>query len=154
MSDRATEAMERPRRVVEASFRLPHVEDITLPKVDWEPVKELGREVLLTTVGVGVLAARGLASAVKAAYQAGLAEASRPDSWLRSVVATPDSDLTSEAASSVPVLPIADYDRLTTDEIVARLDGLAPEQLALLRRYEAAGQNRATVLSAIARRLA
>jgi len=155
MSDHATDAMDRPGRVVEASFSLPHAEKIKFPEVDWDPVVELGREALLTTVGVGILVGRGVASAIKAAYQAGLAEASRPDSWLGSVLGgASESASPVEAANAVPVLPIADYDQLSVDEILCRLQDLDRAQLELVGRYEATHANRAAVLDAIASRLA
>lgn len=43
-------------------------------------------------------------------------------------------------------LPIAGYDTLAASQIVARLDGLAAEQLAAVAAYEAAHRNRKTVL--------
>ena len=155
MSDRATDAMDRPGRVVEASFRLPHADEIKVPEVDWEPLAELGREALLTTVGVGILVGRGVASAVKAAYQAGLSEASRPDSWLASLVGTAsERGAKAETGGAVPVLPIADYDALSADKVISRLAGLDRAQLEVVSRYEVAHANRSEVLKAIAARLA
>jgi hypothetical protein len=154
MSDRATDAMDRPGRVVEASFRLPHVEEISLPEVDWRPLVDLGRDALLTTVGVGILVGRGVASAVKAAHEAGLSEASRSHSWLASLAGGPSerADVTEEGAA-VPILPIADYDAQSADEVVSRLEGLDRAQLELVSRYEVAHANRSEVLKAIAARL-
>ena len=43
-------------------------------------------------------------------------------------------------------LPIAGYDTLAASQIVARLDGLAADQLATVAAYEAAHRNRKTVL--------
>lgn len=153
MSEPFADSMERPGRVVEASFHLPKAEEITFPKVDLEPVAEIGREVLLTTIGLGVLAAQGLAAAARAAYQAGLAEASRPDSWLHTLAKRAQDTPSAAQAQGVPVLPIADYDRLGEQEVVARLDGLTLAELDLVRRYEAANLDRVLVLDAIARRL-
>ncbi len=153
MSEPFAESMERPRRVVEASFRLPKAKEITFPKVDLEPVAEIGRELLLTTVGIGVLAAQGLATAARAAYQAGLEEASKPDSWLHGILRAAVDVSPAQQGQGVPVLPIADYDRLDEQEVVARLDGLTREELELVRRYEAANLDRVLVLDAIARRL-
>ncbi len=153
MSEPFAESMEQPRRVVEASFRLPKAEEITFPKVDLEPVAEIGRELLLTTVGIGVLAAQGLAAAARAAYQAGLDEASKPDSWLHSILKAATDAPAAQQEQGVPVLPIADYDRLDEQEVVARLDGLTRDELDLVRRYEAANLDRVIVLDAIARRL-
>ncbi|MGC9361042.1 MAG: hypothetical protein ACP5G7_11840 [Anaerolineae bacterium] len=154
MSDRATDAMDRPGRVVEASFRWPHADEIKIPEVDWEPLAELGREALLTTVGVGILVGRGVASAVKAAYQAGLSEASRPDSWLASLVGGTSEGVTAaEKAGGVSALPIADYDALSADEVLSRLEGLDRAQLGVVSRYEISHANRPEVLKAIAARL-
>jgi hypothetical protein len=50
--------------------------------------------------------------------------------------------------------PIAGYDDLTADQVVARLDGLSAAQLASVRDHERAHRNRKTVLRAIERALA
>jgi len=46
-------------------------------------------------------------------------------------------------------LPIPTYDTLTVDEIAARLDGLTPDELRTLRRYESDTKARATVIDRI-----
>jgi hypothetical protein len=50
--------------------------------------------------------------------------------------------------------PIAGYDDLTADQVVARLDGLSAAQLTSVRDHERAHRNRKTVLRAIERALA
>jgi hypothetical protein len=50
--------------------------------------------------------------------------------------------------------PIAGYDHLTADQVVARLDGLSAAQLTSVRDHERAHRNRKTVLRAIERALA
>jgi hypothetical protein len=50
--------------------------------------------------------------------------------------------------------PIAGYDDLTADQVVARLDGLSAAPLASVRDHERAHRNRKTVLRAIERALA
>lgn len=46
-------------------------------------------------------------------------------------------------------LPIEGYDGLTAAQIVERLAGLTPQQLQAVRRYEASGRHRRTVLGRI-----
>ncbi len=46
-------------------------------------------------------------------------------------------------------LPIPTYDALNVGEIVERLDGLTPEELKVVRRYEADTKGRTTVLDKI-----
>ena len=46
-------------------------------------------------------------------------------------------------------LPIPTYDALNVGEIAERLDGLTPEELKVVRRYEADTKNRSTVLDKI-----
>jgi hypothetical protein len=53
----------------------------------------------------------------------------------------------------VPVLPIDNYASLTADEIVKRLEGLAPDQLQFLKSFETEHKNRKTVLEAVNRML-
>jgi hypothetical protein len=48
-------------------------------------------------------------------------------------------------------LPIPDYDELSASQVVSRLTGLTPAELAAVRAYEAAGRGRKTVLGAIDR---
>jgi hypothetical protein len=54
----------------------------------------------------------------------------------------------------MPSFPIAGYDDLTADQVVARLDGLSAAQLEKVRDRERASRNRKTVLRAIERALA
>ena len=149
--------VQAPRRVVEAEFRMPKREDLHMPEVDLAPVRTALGEVLITGLGVGVLLARGVAAAVKAAYQAGAEAAKQPGSFSQAVVdlvrgeakATPAAT----ARLTVPVLPIEGYDDLSAKDVVARLEGLGAEHLAMVREYEAAHANRVTVLKDIAKRL-
>ena len=46
-------------------------------------------------------------------------------------------------------LPIADYDHLTIDEIVPKLDSLSPSDLRAIKSYEEAHQQRKTLLPEI-----
>jgi len=51
---------------------------------------------------------------------------------------------------AVESLPIPDYDELSASQVVERLDGLTPEELAAVRRYESAHRGRNTILGKIA----
>ena len=48
-------------------------------------------------------------------------------------------------------LPIPDYDELSASQVVQRLNGLTPAELAAVRAYEAGGRGRKTVLGAVDR---
>lgn len=147
------------RRVVEAEFHLPKLNEVELPKVDWAPARKMAADVLLTGLGLGVLAVRGVAAAAKAAYRAGADEAQKQGGVVNRVVAAVRGDAKPEAVGEgiklrVPVLPIADYDALDYCAVIEKLQTLTPEQLAVLRDYEQTHANRATVLQAIEGRLA
>jgi hypothetical protein len=51
---------------------------------------------------------------------------------------------------SVEELAIPDYDSLSASQVVPRLTGLGEQELELVRRYEASGRGRRTILSRIA----
>jgi hypothetical protein len=61
---------------------------------------------------------------------------------------------TMRRVAGMPSFPIAGYDDLTADQVVARLDGLSAAQLEKVRDRERASRNRKTVLRAIERALA
>ena len=50
-------------------------------------------------------------------------------------------------------LPIARYDQMTVDQVVAKLDGLSEAEARRVRAYEKGHQNRATLLEQLDRRL-
>ena len=149
-----------PRRVVEAEFRLPKLEDIKLPEIDLEPVRTVVEQVLLTGIGVSVLIARGLSNAIKAAHQAGTEAAQDPDSAANALLSLVQKREKTKTASpnqarvKVPALPIDNYDQLAVADILERLANLSPEELRLLRSYEGDHQARADLLEAIDQRLA
>jgi hypothetical protein len=148
------ESKQGPQRVVEAEFRLPRLEEIELPKVDWEPVRKATEQVLLTGIGIGMLVARGIGAAIKTAYQAGEEAAERPGTVAHTVATSlrrrpkgggPQRGIKRQ----VPVLPIDNYDSLSVEAIVGRLGTLSPDKLWVLREYELTHANRAEVLRAI-----
>ncbi|MBM3674325.1 MAG: hypothetical protein FJW88_05110 [Actinobacteria bacterium] len=49
----------------------------------------------------------------------------------------------------VPALAIPDYDQLSASQVVDRLDGLTPDELAAVRAYESAHRGRNTILGKI-----
>ena len=55
-----------------------------------------------------------------------------------------------EPGPPVDELPIPSYDSLSASQVVPRLASLASDELELLRRYEAAGRARRTILNRIA----
>ena len=68
--------------------------------------------------------------------------------------ATPPAALPAEEPLG-PAIPVArlalpDYDSLSASQVIPRLQGLNPSELEDLRRYEAAGRSRRTILSKIA----
>ena len=146
------------RRVVEAEIRIPSIEEMDWPKVDLGPVKSAATDVLLTSLGVGVLLVRGVIKAVEAAHKAGAEAVEHPgpvlDDILSAVRRPPTSDGAEPATSvKVPILPVDGYDQLVEDQIPGHLAALTAEQLEILRDYETGHANRESVLEAIERRL-
>jgi hypothetical protein len=149
------------RRVVEAELKLPKLEEIRLPKiqVNLEPARAMAEQVVLTGLGAGVLLARGVMAAIKAANAAGVEAAQHPGpltrvllGWVRPADKTPAEGQAIKIR--VPVMPIAHYDALSAEDILERLADLAPEQLQVVRDYEAQHAARPAILEAIAARLA
>lgn len=54
------------------------------------------------------------------------------------------------AAPSAASLAIPDYDSLAASQVVSRLDGLRPDELAAVQRYELANRGRKTIIGKIA----
>ena len=142
-------------RAVEVEIKPLNWQKVKFPKVDLEPARRLAEKALLTGIGVGVLLARGLSRAVQAANTAGESAAKNPGpvtQALLSLVRPTSQDATSKtpAIRKVPVLAIANYAALSDSEVIARLEGLSSEQLAVVRAYEEQHLNRPAVLAAIA----
>jgi len=153
-----TDIDQEKKRVVEAEIKLPKLEDLSLPHVNLEPVRSIAEDVLVTTLGIGVLVTRGVISAVKAAHDAGVEAAQEPDSWVNRLVTRlkpkeDEPELTVQPSARVPMLPIDDYDELAADEIDARIEALDVAQLGVLRAYEVEHQNRADVIATLDSRL-
>ncbi len=55
-----------------------------------------------------------------------------------------------EPAPDVDELPIPSYDSLSASQVVPRLASLESDDLELIRRYEAAGRARRTILNRVA----
>lgn len=140
-----------PQRVVEFELRLPRREEITLPKMDWAPWRRAAEQALVTGLGVGILVARGVRYAVKAAYEAGSEAAAQPDSVTHTLVGWmhPQQAEAQPASGKIRVLPLEDYERLTSDEVIARLPQLTAAQLETVRAYELEHERRTSVLKAI-----
>lgn len=150
-------ATPREKRVVEAEIKLPRMEELNLPKVDMEPVRSAAEQVLLTSIGLGVLAARGLRAAARAAYTAGSEAARDPGPVTKALLGlvrpAEGAKGTGPIRRQVPVLPVDDYDTLDADEVQVRLPDLTDEQLRIVRAYEENHRARPEVLEAIDRRL-
>lgn len=149
----------RERRVVEAEIHMPKLDEIKLPKVDLKPLRHVAEQVLVTGLGAGVLLARGISHLVSEANRAGAEAARDPGpvvgtvlAWIRGSAAESSGD--ADLSLRVPVLPIDDYDALTPPEIADALRSLSRQELETLEQYEQTHQGRATVLTAIANRLA
>jgi len=145
-----------PQRVVEFELRLPRREEITLPKMDWAPWRRAAEQALITGLGVGILVARGIKYAVRAAYEAGAEAAAQPDSVTHTLVGWvhPNQETAKPTSGKIRVLPLEDYERLASDEVIARLPQLTAAQLETLRAYEMEHERRTSVLKAIDDRLA
>lgn len=150
-------ATPRERRVVEAEIRMPRLEEIKMPKVDMEPLRSTAERVVLTGIGLGVLAARGLRTATRAAYNAGQEAARDPGPVTKAIltmVKRPDrAEQAGPIRRQVPVMAIDNYDDLSADEVRLRLPDLTEEQLRTVRAYEESHRARPEVLEAIDRRL-
>jgi hypothetical protein len=150
-------ATPRQKRVVEVEIKLPRLEELNLPKVNVEPLRSTAEQVLLTGIGLGVLAARGIRSAVCAAYTAGAEAAREPGPVTKALLSLVRGPEKGEGAGpirrQVPVLPINNYDALDADEIAVRLPDLTDEQLRIVRAYEENRRARPEVLESIDRRL-
>ena len=154
------EAPRMPRRVVEAEIKLPKMEELKLPKVslNLEPARVVAEQVLLTSLGVGVLFLRGVTAALKAANAAGVEAAQHPDpvtkallGWVRP---KPQAPQATTGIKRVPVMPIDNYEALAAESILEHLAGLSAEQLRVVRDYEAQHLARVEIIEAIAARLA
>lgn len=147
----------RERRVVEAEIKLPRIENIKMPKVNTEPMRSTAEQVLLTGIGLGVLAARGIRAAVRAAHAAGQEAARDPGPVTKALLDLVKRPTEGTGAGpitrQVPVLPIDNYDALDADQVKVRLPDLTDEQLRVVRTYEEGHQARPDVLEAIDRRL-
>jgi hypothetical protein len=147
-----------PRRVVELEFRLPRLEEIKLPKVNLEPARVVAEQVLLTSLGIGVLLARGVVYAVRAANQAGAEAAKNPGPVTSALLGLvrrkePTTAPSGGVRMKVPVLPINNYDDLALQDVLGRLPQLTAEQLRVVCEYERDHQARAEVIEAIDRQL-
>ena len=54
-----------------------------------------------------------------------------------------------DAGGTADDLPIDEYESLAASQVVARLEGLAPDELRRVRRFEAAHRSRRTVLGKV-----
>jgi len=147
---------EKPNRVVEVEIKLPSLGDVKWPEIDTEPLRGAAEQILLTTIGVGILIGRGIVNGVEAAHRAGQESAKDPgpiSKALLSLVRSPKAPVSKPLRMSVPVLPISDYGNLDAETIEGRLDDLSTDQLQVLQAYEVEHEKRTMVLEAIASRL-
>jgi len=144
-----------PDRVVEAELRLPKAEDIRLPEVNLEPARRVVKEVLLTSIGIGVLLVRGVKKAVKAAHDAGAEAATEPGPVTSALVGWLDAKPAEKAKLTrrVPVLPIENYDTLELGELLDHLGDLTEAEMTVVLAYERAHRNRNEVVTALDGRL-
>lgn len=147
------------RRVTELEIKLPKLEELKLPQVNWEPVRNAAEQVLLTGIGIGVLAARGMIHIIKTAHAAGVEAAEQPGpaksllEWIRPAAKTaPVSKV--EPRRVVPVLPLDNYDQRDVADILSQLPQLSADQVRILREYEIAHQARPELIEAMNQRLA
>jgi hypothetical protein len=143
----------KPKRVVEFELRMPRQEDLQVARAKIEPLRRAAEDVVLTSIGLSVLASRALMQTMRNARRAGEEAAEHPGPVTRALVGLvgkPGKQTTSEPRpGTIPVLPIANYDTLDADGIVTRLPGLTREQLIVVRDYELAHEKRQRLLDAI-----
>jgi hypothetical protein len=147
----------RDRRVVEAEIKPINWQELKFPKVELEPLRRLAEGALLTGIGLGVLLARGVNRAVKAAHEAGRSAAENPGPVthaLLSLVRTANQEVRkAPPVRRVPVLAIENYAALSDANVIANLEGLSAEQLSVVRSFEEQHLNRPAVLAAITSKL-
>ena len=140
-------------RVVEFELRMPSKEDLQVTRERVEPLRRAAEDVVLTGIGLSVLASRALLRTIRNAHQAGEEAAERPGPVTRALVGLVGRPSKQEGVESrpgsIPVLPIANYGALEVNEITPRLPGLTREQLIVVRDYELAHQKRTRLLEAI-----
>ena len=148
------------QRVIEAEIRLPRFEDLQLPDLNLEPAKAVAGQILVTSLGIGVLLVRAVQAGVKAANRAGMDTVEHPGpvtDAIRAFVRPRQHESTSGQGQSgqfvVPILPLEDYGNLGEDQVLQRLDDLAADQLRTLQSFERDHQARARVLAALDQRL-
>lgn len=152
MTEQQAAAGELPRRVVEFELKRPEVH---LPHVDLEPARRIAEDVLLTGIGMAVLAGRAVGRAIKEANAAGAEAAEHPGPLTRVLLSlVRPGPQERPAAQAFGVLPLANYDSLAPEAIVDLLGGLSRDEVALLSAYERDHQARDAVLAALAARLA
>ena len=91
---------------------------------------------------IGTLVHNGSSVPVEAAREPSASNAPSP--------ARPAPDA---AAGAVVGNALADYDTLSASQVVRRLEGLGPEELRAVQRYEASTRNRRTILNRAAQLL-
>lgn len=152
MTEHQAAVPELPRRVVEFELRRP---EINVPRIDIEPVRRVAEDVLLTGIGIVVLSGRAVSRAVKAANAAGAEAAEHPGPLtqaLLSLVRPAAKPCTT--STQVAVLPVADYDSRSLDDLIALLPDLSREEIELLLAYEREHQAREAFIAALTARLA
>lgn len=148
------EGQDASERVVEFEFQLPGPGRLVRASTYLEPLRKRAERAVIIGLGATALARRNLDEAIERATQAGEEAAAKPGpmaSVLLSMVGRPPAQSTHKhkEATRVPVMPIADYDDLTPGEIIARLAGLSPEELRIIRDYEVRHQGREAILAAV-----
>ena len=148
--------LDQEQRVVEADIRFPKLSEIKKPDIDLEPLRNVAEQALITTLGLGVLAVRGLSKAVTAAYEAGQQAASDPESithkivdWMHKTEKEVQTDPSPTRRISVSVLPISDYDSLPQAELLTQIATLDAAQTEILIAYERDHRNREQVMAAL-----
>ncbi len=141
------------RRVVEFELRMPNKEDLQVTRAKVEPLRRAAEDVVLTGIGLSVLASRALLKTIRNAHRAGEEAAEHPGPVTRALVGLvgrPDQPATGEPRpGNIPIVPIANYDSLDSDDIITQLPGLTREQLIVVRDYELAQEGRQRLLEAI-----
>ncbi len=92
------------------------------------------------------------ASPARSATPATAPAAASPAS--ETIAGAPDETAAPSASALEPTVPVhdlalPDYDSLSASQVIPRLRGLDPGELEDLRRYEAAGRSRRTILNKI-----
>jgi hypothetical protein len=134
-------------RVIEVEYHPPRVD----VHIDTGSLGRLPGQVIKTAIGLPLLLVQGAGMALQAANKAGNEAMGQLGSMAESMPRPGQrGEKTSERqAQRVQMLVIDNYDSLSGEEVIQRLEGLSGDDLRTLKAYETQHQGRQRVIAAI-----